>query len=145
VFWGSYDHVLDEKGRTSLPKEYRDLLGDLESGAWLTAYPSCLILITAAEFETQRARMLNPVADTDSVQRLQRMFIGMATPCVFDKAGRILIPPKLRKWAALERDIVFTGCGERIEIWDRSRHEIDMEQTRQNYPQYKRDLQELTR
>ena len=33
----------------------------------------------------------------------------MASACVFDKQGRILIAPKLRQWAELGRDIVFSG------------------------------------
>jgi len=140
VFWGSHDHVLDEKGRTSLPKEFREALQDVDGGAWITAYPQCLAILPAPAFSTLRDRLTGEGSDVDSIQHLQRLILGMAAPCSFDKQGRILIPPKLRSWAHLQRDIVFTGLGEKIEIWDRTRHEEELEQTRANYATYTQDL-----
>lgn len=142
VFWGSHDHVLDDKGRTSLPKDFREGLASLPGTPWITAYPQCLAVLPQPEFEAIQARLSGPAADSDSVQHLKRLILGMAAPCAIDKQGRILVPPKLRKWAGLERDIVFTGIGERIEIWDHARHERELEQTRDRYPEYTKDLRE---
>ena len=140
MFWGSHDHVLDDKGRTSLPKEFREVLQNVEGDAWITAYPQCLAILPASAFQTLKERLTGDVSHIDSIQHLQRLILGMAAPCPFDKQGRILIPPKLRKWARLDRDIVFTGLGDKIEIWDRTRHEEELEQTRLNYPVYTEDL-----
>lgn len=140
MFWGSHDHVLDEKGRTSLPKDFREALQNVEGGAWITAYPQCLAILPAPAFETLRTRLTGEASHVASIQHLQRLILGMAAPCAFDKQGRILIAPKLRKWAHLERDIVFTGLGDKIEIWDHARHEEELEQTRINYPAYTEDL-----
>jgi MraZ protein len=35
-----------------------------------------------------------------------------------DKQGRITIPPVLRTYAGLERDLAVIGAGQRVEIWD---------------------------
>ena len=40
-----------------------------------------------------------------------------------DKQGRILIPAKLRKSARLEKDLVFVGMINRVEIWDKETFE----------------------
>jgi MraZ protein len=50
-------------------------------------------------------------------RRLQRLFIGHATECELDSAGRILLPPPLREFAGLEKDAVLIGQGNKFEIW----------------------------
>jgi MraZ protein len=57
-----------------------------------------------------------------------------------DKQGRFLVPPKLREFAHLQREIVLCGVGERIEIWDRTRHAQELEDARQNFEEDSRDI-----
>ena len=40
-----------------------------------------------------------------------------------DGASRVLLPPELRAWAGLEREVVFMGMGNRFELWDRARYD----------------------
>jgi MraZ protein len=35
----------------------------------------------------------------------------------------VLIPPELRKWAGLDRDVKFMGVGAYFELWDMARYE----------------------
>ena len=44
-----------------------------------------------------------------------------------DRAGRILVPPHLRSFAALERDVVLAGMGNHLEIWSKDRHHAAMQ------------------
>ena len=44
-----------------------------------------------------------------------------------DKQGRIIIPGILRECAALEKDVIFLGMMNRVEIWDKSRLEAEVE------------------
>jgi MraZ protein len=54
--------------------------------------------------------------DTDSdVQRALGANSEMVRP---DAQGRIMVPPRLRDFAALERDVVICGAIDRIEIWN---------------------------
>lgn len=144
MFWGCHEHVLDEKGRTSLPKEFRDLLTRSSEPPWLTAGQECLSIFPAEVFkrlrETLAAETLN-----DSAEALERLIVGNATPCSIDRQGRILIPPPLRRRARLEREIVFTGLTDRVEIWDRARYEAAIANTQENYAQHSRLLRGATR
>ncbi len=143
MFWGSHDHVLDEKGRTSLPKSYRETLKSLKGEPWITALTQCLTLFPAAEFDALREKLTHASSTIESIQHLQRLMLGNASPAGIDRQGRILIPPRLRKWAGLDREIVFTGVGRRIEVWDRARLDADLEQTKMDYSSYTDILKEF--
>ena len=140
MFVGCYEHVLDDKGRTSLPKEFRAVLEGMEGGLWMTAYPGCIAILPASEFERMRDRLNGERHAVAAKENLERMILGMATPCSVDKQGRMLIPPHLRKWAKLDRDLIFTGMGPRAEIWDRQRHEDALSAAAANYESYSRDV-----
>ena len=123
MFFGSHLHVLDDKGRTSLPKDFRDALAGLKGTARITAYPGYLAILPPAAFEDWQRRLTGDRSRLDdAAHRIRRLILGMASPCHIDRQGRILIPTPLREHAAIERDIVFVGVGDEIEIWDRSRH-----------------------
>jgi MraZ protein len=53
----------------------------------------------------------------------RRVYLGSATDVDVDGASRVLIPPELRQWAGLEREVVFMGMGPYFELWDRAAYE----------------------
>ena len=52
---------------------------------------------------------------------MQRFLIGHATDVEMDKNGRFLVPPTLRTFAGLDKQIMFIGQGKKFEIWDEAR------------------------
>ena len=50
----------------------------------------------------------------------KRYFFGSASEGSFDRQGRVLISPTLRKAAQLEKDVVLVGVQDRVEIWDKA-------------------------
>jgi MraZ protein len=57
-----------------------------------------------------------PTSKKDS-RMIIRHFCANATNCTMDSQGRILIPQELREKAELQKDVVFIGTVNRIEIW----------------------------
>jgi MraZ protein len=143
MFCGTHEHVLDEKGRTSLPKDFRDVLKELKGKPWITVGPQFLTIFPPREFEAFSSKLADASSTIDSISHLQRLILGNAARCAFDRQGRIFIPAPLRKWASLDREIVIIGVGRRIEVWDRVRHLMDLEQTKMNYPGYTEILKEF--
>ena len=97
---GSFEHMLDAKGRVFIPAKWRETIGDtlvvtlglLESGSG-----SCLSGMSVEEWErfSQKLSAL-PVTDTKG-QSIRRKLYSMAAACEIDKQGRILIPAQLRE------------------------------------------------
>lgn len=53
----------------------------------------------------------------------RRLYVGSATDVDIDGSSRVLIPPELRKWAGLDREVKFMGVGAYFELWDSARYD----------------------
>ena len=67
------------------------------------------------ELERKLVRLPNQDRRT---RELQLMLLGHAAELDLDKNGRVLIPPRLREFARLEKRVVFLGMGNKFEIWN---------------------------
>jgi len=114
---GEYQHTLDAKGRLFIPAKLREQLGD--SFVMTKGLDDCLFVYPQEAWEEleQKIRQL-PMSKSRS---LQRFFLSSAADVTVDRQGRIVIPPVLRSYAKLERDVVVIGVGERAELWDARR------------------------
>jgi MraZ protein len=130
VFRGVTHVALDNKGRLAIPAKHRDALtGDGPAALVLTADPShCLLLYPLAEWEPIQARLMSLSSFNAKTRGLQRLLVGHADDVELDGAGRILVPPALRQFAALDKRAVLVGQGNKFELWDEARW---MDQTAQ--------------
>ncbi len=120
MFRGSSFHTVDEKGRLIIPTRFRDVIraGGGE-GIMVSRMDGCLLAYCMEEWAKIEGRILALAEKSDSMRRFRRVFIGGASYCACDKQGRILIPPPLRAYGGLERDIVLVGVLDHFEIWSR--------------------------
>ncbi len=118
---GSFEHMLDAKGRVFIPAKWRETVGDtliLTMGLLETRTQKCLSGMSLEEWERFSEKLSAlPVSDT-SGQAIRRKLYSMAAACEIDKQGRILIPAQLREQAGLTKDATLIGVGERLEIWN---------------------------
>jgi MraZ protein len=117
MFLGTFEHALDAKGRVILPAKFRE---QLEAGAYLAKGPDgCLALYATEVFERLVEEMVAKTGDAE--RNVVRTFAAGATEAAPDRQGRITIPPALRSFAGLEREVVVNGAITKIEIWDATR------------------------
>jgi MraZ protein len=124
MFLGEFQHSLDAKGRVILPAKYRD---QLAGGAFVTkGRGGCLSVFTPEEFEVVATEIREQSKRGQRELNAARSFFGGTTEVRPDKQGRVALPPNLREYAGLDREVVLVGLFSRIEIWDRARwHELD--------------------
>jgi MraZ protein len=113
---------MDQKGRLSVPSKFREVLTtNYDERLVVTNFDNCLWAYPAAEWAKVEEKVASLPQFKEEVKALQRVFISAATECPIDKAGRILIPPTLRDYAAIERETVLVGMINRVEIWSKER------------------------
>ncbi|MCR5691836.1 MAG: division/cell wall cluster transcriptional repressor MraZ [Eubacterium sp.] len=116
MFMGTYEHGLDAKGRVIVPAKLREDLGD--SFVITLGLDGCLFAYSMEEWQGFIDK-LKSLPGTKEARTLQRHFMANAAPCELDKQGRTLIPAILRDHAKLQKDVVFVGVLNKIEIWSK--------------------------
>ncbi len=120
MFKGGSTVNLDAKGRLALPTRYReDLITRCEGRVVLTVHDDrCLLLYALPDWDEIERKLVRLPNQNKRTRTLQRMVLGHATELDMDKSGRILIPPRLREFASLEKRVVLAGLGNKFEIWN---------------------------
>jgi MraZ protein len=116
VFLGTYAPKLDDKGRVILPAKFWD---ELSSGLVITrGQERCLYVFTEREFETVHDKIRQAPVTSKQARDFLRVFLSGASQERPDNQHRITIPPALREYASLGRELTIIGAGSRAEIWD---------------------------
>ncbi|MEN0127810.1 MAG: division/cell wall cluster transcriptional repressor MraZ [Brevundimonas sp.] len=130
-FLGTYTPRLDEKGRLILPAKFR---GQLSTGLVMTrGQERCLFLLPMDEFRRYHGQLAQAPVTSKQARDYLRVFLSGASDELPDKQGRISIPPVLRKYAGLDRDVAVIGAGTRVEIWDLQAWETYLEEQESGY------------
>ncbi|MGQ9552780.1 MAG: division/cell wall cluster transcriptional repressor MraZ [Anaerolineae bacterium] len=123
VFSGEYEHGVDDKGRTTLPAKLRDSLGEVVFLA--RGLDGCLFLHSEEKWQVLTKKVGGSSLTNRMARALARMVFS-ASRCEVDKAGRILIPQGLRKFAGITNQVVIVGVENRVELWAPDRWERAM-------------------
>ena len=131
-FRGTFEHALDAKHRLTIPAKFR---GALANGVVLapsheveTGAPRTVAIWTPEAYDqfTQAALAgLNPFEP--KARELKRFFFNASFDTELDAANRVMIPTPLLDYAGLGKEVVVTGSGECLEVWDRARYAQNFE------------------
>jgi MraZ protein len=136
MFRGRFVHTIDAKNRMSLPASFRqELQRRSDHPPILTNAHECLDLYPYEDWLTFEEQIVGISSVDPEAQAYARMVISGATECPVDKQGRILVPPHLRDYAALDREVTVAGVGPKIELWDKTRFEANLTNTHARYPE----------
>ncbi|HEX5364221.1 MAG TPA: division/cell wall cluster transcriptional repressor MraZ [Gallionella sp.] len=123
MFQGSTQLSVDSKGRLAIPARYRDmLLAHCAGSLVLTAdADGCLLIYPQPDWQPIREKLLKLSALNPRIRALQRLLVGHAEEVVMDGAGRVLVSPTLRSYAALDKHVMLIGQGNKFELWDEAK------------------------
>jgi MraZ protein len=131
MFRGINVITIDTKGRLTIPARYRSALGAEEKAPLVITIDTeetCLLLYTAAQWQIIEDNLQKLPSFNAAARRIQRLLIGHATDVELDSNGRVLLPPALRSYAQLEKDVVMIGQGNKFEVWNNELWEARREQ-----------------
>lgn len=125
MFSGRFDHATDEKGRVSIPARFREALQrdgheSLVITNWVHQKERCLLLYPPSEWTRLIGRIGQHGNLDPAIQTMQMYFVGGAHEVQVDRQGRILIPPRLREYAHLDREVTFNALIDHFQLWDKA-------------------------
>lgn len=117
LFLGGPVMTMDAKGRLAVPSKHLPALHELCRGQLVICKHAdgCLWLFPQSVWGRYQAEVDSWDGELDA---WRRFFLGSANPVEVDSGGRLLVPPELREWAQLEREVIFMGVGSTFELWD---------------------------
>jgi MraZ protein len=118
AFHGTFEHTLDSKNRLTMPAKFRASLSD---GVFLVrSEDPCISVYPAADYEEITAAALagmNPLSRT--AKDAKRLFHSRADHIELDGAGRVVLAARHLEHAGFSsREVVITGAGDSLELWD---------------------------
>ncbi len=141
MFLGEYNHTIDEKKRLAVPTKFRQELG--KKAVITRGLDDCLFLFPMKEWEKEAEKISKLPLHKADARGYNRIMLSGAMDVNLDGLGRILVPDYLKKFAGLEKKVVFTGLYNRIEIWDEKKWGIYKETMEKDAENIAERLKEL--
>lgn len=117
MFFGTYEHTIDEKGRLVIPRKMRE-----EAGVRLfimKGFDGALSLFKEVEFERLTREFNSLPFSKKDIRAYLRIQLASACELEIDKMGRVQIPSSLLTKYQISKDVVVIGAGDHMEVWDK--------------------------
>jgi MraZ protein len=119
AFRGTFDHTLDAKNRLTIPAKFRAALS--EGVVLAKGIERCVQVWTPKAYDSYVQTALagmNPLSEP--ARKLGRFFAANSLDTELDAAGRVMVPGFLLEHGELRKEVVVTGAGDCLEVWDRA-------------------------
>jgi MraZ protein len=144
VFRGRFPHTIDGKGRLSIPAKFREELAARSTETLvLTEGDHCIVAYPMDEWERFEDRLRQQPQLSPEMRSFIRIAVASAKDCPVDRAGRTLVPPDLREFAGLSKDVMIVGALSKFEIWNRERWNDHYQRARVSYDDNARKLSDF--
>lgn len=116
---GEFEATVDTKGRFLLPAGLKKQLPDGDRIFVINrGIEKCLTLFPLKAWNPIIEKIAAKSDFDANVRIFRRAFMAGATHVELDAAGRMLLPPSLKQWAGIDKDIILNGSLDKVEIWD---------------------------
>lgn len=121
-FLGEYNLSIDAKGRFLMPAGFRKQLPEgavTERFVINRGFEACLTLYTMEAWEVLSGKLSQLNDFNPKVREFKRLFLNGATLVELDSAGRLNLPKPLMEYAGIDKELIFTAQGNKVELWDK--------------------------
>lgn len=123
MFYGEYEHNLDNKGRVIIPAKFREAFKErfVEKFFITRGLDKCLFVFTEDVWRAQEKKFRDMPFTRSEARRFNRLYFSGASEVVCDKQGRVLIPEYLKSYGEIDSQVMIVGVSDRIEIWSKKK------------------------
>ncbi len=135
MFYGEYEHALDNKGRVIIPAKFREIFKEhyAEKFYITRGLDQCLFVFTEETWKAQERKFRELSFTKSEARRFNRLYFSGACDVVCDKQGRILIPDYLKQYGEIKVNVMIIGVSDRIEIWAKEKWEQFYQQNKGSF------------
>ncbi len=135
---GTYECKIDVKGRLLIPIALKKQIEDSISQGFVlkrAVFQQCLELYPLQQWKG----LISKVNKLNRFKKKNNDFIRRFTAGLkfieLDNTGRLLIPKELTEFANIKREIVLSSSVNIIEIWDKSKYEKTIDDSKSDFAQ----------
>lgn len=142
MWYGEYQHILDEKERFVLPAKFREKIKTFKSKKFFVTrgLDGCLFMLHADEWRALEDKLKSLSFTKKQARHFNRLYFSGAREIDIDSQGRVNLPDYLREYAGINKEIVIIGVTDRIEIWDKQRWSKFYQENKKNFETMAEDL-----
>ncbi|MDR1499222.1 MAG: division/cell wall cluster transcriptional repressor MraZ [Rickettsiales bacterium] len=121
LFLSTFENKVDQKGRVSVPSQFRSVLMENGEGSvvlYESSINQCIegCSIQRIEELSKKIDDLDPFSNEKDA--FSAVVLGGSAQLQIDKDGRILLPKNLMDFANITANAVFIGKGQIFEVWE---------------------------
>lgn len=120
MLYGRFEHTVDAKNRVFVPAKYKEVL-DGSFKLTFNGFNKCIQVYSNAEWEKYEEKLtaLPSLQFEDYVREIFSNTVDVQT----DTQGRIVLPQFLKEKTNIQKNVLFIGVGNHIEIWAQEAYE----------------------
>ncbi len=126
AFIGTHIHTLDDKGRVSVPAQFRKRL-TAEDMYLNVGMEGCLVLYPSERWHQLEEKLLEISRGSRKARYLRRKLAQNLRAVSLDSQGRISVPADLAEKAGITGEVLFLGQIDLMELWQPERYEAHCE------------------
>jgi transcriptional regulator MraZ len=133
MFRGNHQYLVDDKGRVAIPARFREELSGLQDERLVVTKfrrrgRPCLDVYPLSVWRRFEEKIATERRFNRKLATFEAYYVGAAQDVQIDAQGRMVIPPTLREYAGIGREVMFVGATDRFRIWDRDIfHQVERE------------------
>ena len=140
MFFGSYEHSLDDKGRLLLPKKIKEGLEGSSLLYIMKGFEGCLSVFGKEEFLKLSKECESISFNKKNSRTYLRLVLSSVVELNVDKVGRIQLPTQILNKYQIGKQVTIIGVIDHFEIWDLNKFNYYQQEANEHFEEIAESL-----
>lgn len=132
MFFGNFNHNLDNKGRMVVPSRFRPTVGEKAKVFIIEGFEGCISIYPQTHFDTLIEKLKSYEFTSSNDRAYLRNIYASIVELEVDSHNRLSLPKAVLDHYKISSDVTIVGVGDHFEVWNRSEFESYRSNTSQN-------------